>query len=312
MLRLVFMGTPAFAVPTLAELLCAGHDIVAVYTQPPRPAGRGMAATKSAVHEYAEASGIPVSAPASLRSPEAQEAFARLGADAAIVVAYGLMLPKPVLQAPRYGCFNLHASKLPRWRGAAPIQRAIMAGDTETAVMVMQMEEGLDTGPICLGEQVAIGPDSTAGELHDILSTTGAQLMVRAMAALERGSLVPTPQPALGVTYAAKIHKGETRIDFRTNATEVHNKIRGLSPSPGAWLELKIGGKLERVKVLRSTLAAGNDSAEPGEIIGPALTIQCGDGAVCLTTLQRAGKAAMPADLFLRGVSGGAAALHVV
>ncbi|MEQ9125522.1 MAG: methionyl-tRNA formyltransferase, partial [Alphaproteobacteria bacterium] len=228
------MGTPDFSVPVLAEILAAGHDVVAVYSQPPRKAGRGMEEQPSPVHRFAEEHGIPVFTPVSLKGEAEQEAFASLDLDAAIVVAYGLLLPKPVLEAPRLGCLNLHASLLPRWRGAAPIQRAIMAGDRETGVMVMQMEEGLDTGPVLLAERVAIAPDDTAGALHDRLSHIGASLMVRALAALSRGGLQPTPQPEEGVTYAKKIEKAEARIDWSRPAKEVDCHIRGLTPFPGA------------------------------------------------------------------------------
>jgi len=300
MLRIVFMGTPDFSVPTLAELIAAGHDVVAVYAQPPRPAGRGMAETKSPVHRFAEASGIAVFTPKSLKATEAQEQFREHAADVAVVVAYGLLLPQVVLDMPRLGCFNLHASLLPRWRGAAPIQRAIMAGDSETAAMVMRMEAGLDTGPICLGERVAIGADMTAGELHDQLSTRGAGLMVRALAALERGSLTETPQPTDGVTYAAKIEKAEARIDFTRPAAVVHNHIRGLSPHPGAWFEIEVDGKRERFKVLRSTVVAGTGA--PGTVLDDQLTIACAAGAIRPTLIQRAGKKAMATEEVLRGV----------
>ncbi len=300
-MRLVFMGTPRFAVPTLAEIIAAGHDVVAVYTQPPRPAGRGMSETRSPVHELAAASGIEVRTPKSLKSAEEQAAFATLGADAAVVVAYGLLLPKAILEATREGCFNLHGSALPRWRGAAPIQRAVMAGDKDTAVMVMRMEEGLDTGPVCLAERMEIGPDETSGALHDRMAPIGAGLMVRALSALERGSLDATPQPAEGVTYAAKIDKAEARIDFSKPASEVHNLIRGLSPFPGAWFETSVSGKPERVKVLRSTLASG--SGTPGEVLDDKLTVACGTGAVRLLDLQRAGKRAMSAEELLRGLA---------
>jgi methionyl-tRNA formyltransferase len=298
-LRIVFMGTPDFAVPTLAEILAAGHDVVAVYTQPPRPAGRGMGERKSPVHVYAESNGIPVFTPKSLRGEAEQEIFRSLDADVGVVVAYGLILPKPILEAPRYGCLNLHASRLPRWRGAAPIQRAIMAGDTETAVMVMQMDEGLDTGPILLAERVPIGPNTTAGELHDELARVGASLMVRALAALERGSLDATPQSEEGVTYAAKIDKAEARIDFTRPAREVHDLIRGLSPLPGAWFEAGPEGRRERIKVLRSELADGD--GPPGTVLDDRLTVACGEGAVRLTLLQRAGRKPMSAEEFLRG-----------
>ena len=298
-LRIVFMGTPDFSVPTLAEIIGAGHEVAAVYSQPPRPAGRGMAERKSPVHAFAEASGIAVLTPKSLRASEAAETFRSHVADVAVVVAYGLILPKPVLDAPRLGCLNLHASSLPRWRGAAPIQRAVMAGDAETAVMVMRMEEGLDTGPICLAERVPIGPSTTAGALHDELAKRGADLMVRALAALERGDLIETPQSIEGVTYAAKIDKAETRIDFGRPASEVHNRIRGLSPFPGAWLEISTGGSKERLKVLRSEVVHGSGSV--GTTLDAALTVACGEGAVRLLELQRQGKKPMTAAELLRG-----------
>lgn len=299
-LRVVFMGSPQFSVPVLAAIMQAGHEVVAVYSQPPRPAGRGMMETPSPVHAFAAANGCLVRAPKSLRSPEIQAAFTALDADVAVVVAYGLILPKPVLDAPRQGCLNLHASKLPRWRGAAPIQRAIMAGDAETAVMVMRMEEGLDTGPVCLAETVEIGPDMTAGELHDSLSGRGAPLMVAALAALEKGELQSVPQSAEGVTYAAKIEKSETRIDFSRPAADVHNHVRGLSPFPGAWFEIQTGtGRVERIKVLRSVLAPGE--GQPGTVLDDQLTIACGHGAVRLTELQRAGKKPVGAHELMRG-----------
>ncbi|MCB1509516.1 MAG: methionyl-tRNA formyltransferase [Hyphomicrobiaceae bacterium] len=298
-MRIVFMGTPDFSVPVLSEIMAAGHEIVAVYCQPPRPAGRGMAERKSPVHAFAEAAGVPVLTPRSLRKPEAQTVFAAHEADVAVVVAYGLILPKPILDAPRHGCLNLHASKLPRWRGAAPIQRAIMAGDSETAAMVMQMDEGLDTGPVCLAEMVPIGPETTAGELHDELSVRGASLMVRALAALERDSLTATQQAEDGVTYAAKIDKSEARIDFHRPAAEVHNLIRGLSPFPGAWLEAPIGERRERIKILRSTMADGTGAH--GEVLTDDLVIACGTGAIRLLELQRAGKKPMHAEELLRG-----------
>jgi methionyl-tRNA formyltransferase len=298
-LRIVFMGTPDFSVPTLTEILGAGHEVVAAYTQPSRPAGRGMAERVSPVAHFAASAGIPVRSPASLKNKAEQRAFAGLGADAAVVVAYGLLLPRPILTAPRFGCLNLHASALPRWRGAAPIQRAIMAGDSETAVMVMRMEEGLDTGPVCLAERIPIAPDATAGELHDELARRGASLMVRALGALERGSLDCAPQVEDGATYAAKIDKAEARIDFARPAEGVHNRIRGLSPVPAAWLEAEAGGKSERIKVLRASLADGRGS--PGEVLDDALTVACGTGAVRLLELQRAGKKLMSAQEFLRG-----------
>ena len=302
-LRLILMGTPEFSVPVLTALVGHGHEIVAVYTQPPRPAGRGMAEKKSPVHETAEGFGIPVFTPKSLKGEEEQAAFAAHEADAAVVVAYGLILPQAVLDAVPLGCWNGHASLLPRWRGAAPIQRAIMAGDGETGVMVMRMEAGLDTGPIAMAERVAIGPDTTAAELHDVLSATCADLMVRAMGALERGLLETTPQAESGVTYAEKIDKAEARIDWSRPAREVHNHIRGLSPFPGAWTEIGLGAQnvkgSVRVKVLRSALAEG--SGAPGTVLDDGLTIACGEGAVRLVRVQRAGKGVQEADEFLRG-----------
>jgi methionyl-tRNA formyltransferase len=298
-LRIVFMGTPDFAVPTLAEVVGAGHQVIAAYSQPARAAGRGMAARKSPVQMFAETAGIPVLTPDNFKSVDAQAAFAAHAADAAVVVAYGLLLPAAVLTAPRLGCFNLHASKLPRWRGAAPIQRAIMAGDTETAVMAMRMQQGLDTGPVCLAEQIAIGADQTAGELHDVLAQRGASLMVRALAALERGSLHCTPQADDGVTYAKKIDKAEARIDFNADARDVHNRIRGLSPFPGAWFEAGADGKRERIKVLRAVVVEA--SGAPGMVLDDQLTIACGTGAVRFIELQRAGKTPMRAADVLRG-----------
>jgi methionyl-tRNA formyltransferase len=295
-LRLVFMGTPDFAVPTLVEIVGSGHEVAAVYTRAPQPAGRGMELRPSPVEREARGFGIEVFTPTTLKAPEAQETFRAHRADAAVVVAYGLILPKPVLDAPPLGCFNLHASALPRWRGAAPINRAIMTGDTEAAVMVMKMEEGLDTGPIAMAERVAIGQDMTAGELHDRLSRLGADLMVRALGALERGSLQLTPQPDAGVTYAAKIDKNETRIDWSKPWKVVHDHCRGLSPFPGAWFELPGAG---RIKVLRTT--RGEGSGTPGTVLDEHLTIACGDGAVRIVELQRAGGRPMKAEEFLRG-----------
>lgn len=302
-LRIVFMGTPGFSVPTLAALIAAGHEVVAVYSQPPRPAGRGMDERKSPVHVHAEGAGIPVLTPRTLRTHEAAETFRYHRADVAVVVAYGLILPQPILEAPAQGCLNLHASALPRWRGAAPMQRAIMAGDRQTAVMVMRMEAGLDTGPVYLAEPVPIGEETTAGELHDVLSQRGAVLMVRALAGLERGSLVATPQSADGITYARKIEKSETHIDFSRPAREVHDHIRGLSPFPGAWFEVGADGKAERIKVLRTQLAELAAGAVPGTVVDDRLTIACGDGSVRLLELQRAGKKPMAAADLLRGFS---------
>jgi methionyl-tRNA formyltransferase len=297
-MRVVFMGTPDFSVPTLTEIVSSGHEVVAVYTRAPKPAGRGQEERKSPVHLAAEGFGIPVFTPRSLRGEAEQIVFASHQADVAVVVAYGLLLPRPILEAPALGCLNLHGSLLPRWRGAAPIQRAIMAGDTQTGVMVMQMDEGLDTGPVAIGEVMPIGPDMTAGELHDTMMRTGADLMGRALAALERGSLDFTPQPETGAVYAKKIEKAEARIDWSRPAAEVHNHIRGLAPLPGAWFELELAGKPVRIKVLRSTLAEG--SGAPGTLLD-GLTIACGTCAVRLTQLQREGKGAMDAATFLRG-----------
>ncbi|WP_417670994.1 methionyl-tRNA formyltransferase [Roseibium sp.] len=301
-LRIVFMGTPEFSVPTLMEIVGQGHEVVACYSQPPRPAGRGMDLKKSPVHEAAESFGIPVLTPTSLKGEAEQQQFADLEADVAVVVAYGLLLPKAVLEAPRDGCLNLHASLLPRWRGAAPINRAIMAGDTETAVQVMRMEEGLDTGPVCMSETVAIDENMTAGDLHDRLSGLGGDLMVRALAALSRGALTETPQDQDGVTYARKLSKDETRIDWSTGAKAVHDHIRGLSPFPGAWCEMDVGGKSERVKVLRSQIADGSGAV--GEVLsveGNGPVISCGDRSVRLVQVQRAGKKAVGGEEFLRG-----------
>ena len=295
-LRLVFMGTPDFAVPTLLGIVGAGHEIVAVYTRAPRPAGRGMAPRESPVAREAERFGLPTVMPKTLRDGDAAAAMRAHGADAAVVVAYGLILPKPILDAFPLGAFNLHASLLPRWRGAAPIQRAIMAGDRETGVMVMKMEEGLDTGPIAMERRVPIGPDATAGELHDELARLGAELIPVALAALERGSLQLTPQPAAGATYANKIDKAETPIDWSKPWQQVHDHCRGLSPFPGAWFEFPGAG---RVKVLRAT--KGDGSGKPGQVLDGRLTIACGDGSVRIVELQRAGGKPMSAEEFLRG-----------
>ncbi len=298
-LRLVFMGTPDFAVPTFAALARHGHDVAAVYTRAPQPAGRGMELRPSPLEREARRLRISVLTPKTLRSPEAQDAFRAHRADAAVVVAYGLILPKPILEAPPLGCFNLHASALPRWRGAAPINRAIMAGDGETGVVVMQMAEGLDTGPMAMAARTAIGADMTAGELHDELARLGADLMVRALDALERGSLQLTPQPEEGVTYASKIEKNATRIDWTRPWKTVHDHCRGLSPFPGAWFELPGAGAPARIKVLRTT--RGEGTATPGTVIDDKLTVACGDGAVRILELQRAGRQPMKAEEFLRG-----------
>jgi methionyl-tRNA formyltransferase len=301
-LRLVFMGTPDFAVPTLVEIVGSGHEIVAAYTQPAKPAGRGMELRPSPVERQAQQFGIPVFTPTALRTAEAQDVFRTHHADAVVVVAYGLILPKLILDAPRFGCLNLHASALPRWRGAAPINRAIMKGDTETAVMVMKMDEGLDTGPIAIaGNQILadhfdIGPETTPQELEVALSHRGARLMVRALDALERGTLTFEPQPDIGVTYAAKLDKNETRIDWARPWKDVHDHCRGLAPFPGAWFELPGAG---RIKVLRTT--RGEGSGTPGTPLDDHLTIACGDGAIRIVELQRAGGKPMKAEDFLRG-----------
>jgi len=299
-LRLIFMGTPDFAVPTLSELVGRGHEVAAVYTREPKPAGRGMAPAPTPVARAAERFGLPVLTPKTLRAGEVEAAFRAHQADAAVVVAYGLILPPPILAAVPRGCFNLHASLLPRWRGAAPINRAIMAGDAETGVMVMKMEEGLDTGAIAMAEKVPIPGDATAGDLHDELARLGADLMARALGALERESLTLTPQGEQGVTYAAKIDRAETRIDWRRPWRQVHDHCRGLAPFPGAWFELAIDASPVRVKVLRTT--RGQGSGEPGAVLDDALTIACGEGAVRIVELQRAGRQAMGAAEFLRGV----------
>ena len=295
-LRLIFMGTPDFAVPTLLALHAAGHEIVAVYTRAAKPGGRrGLDLVPTPVEREATKLSLKVLTPKSLRNDEAQAEFAAFNADAAIVVAYGLILPQPILAAPRLGCFNVHASLLPRWRGAAPIHRAIMAGDAETGVTIMQMDEGLDTGAMMMRETMPIAADATTGELHDALAAMGARLMPVALAAANRGTLTPTPQPAEGITYAEKISKSESRIDWSRPARDVHNHIRGLSPFPGAWF----GFDGARVKVLRSTLGSG--SGAPGTALDDHLTIACGDGAVRLVQVQREGKKAMSAEEFLRG-----------
>jgi methionyl-tRNA formyltransferase len=299
-LRLAFMGTSDFAVPALTEIVGRGHAVAAVYTRAPRPAGRGMLDRKSPVHDAAARLDLPVVTPASLRVPGEQAAFAALDLDVAVVVAYGLILPKSFLEGPASGCLNIHASLLPRWRGAAPIQRAIMAGDSETGVTIMRMDDGLDTGPVAMAERVEIGRDMTAGELRASLARLGADLIVRALAALAKGALDTRPQPADGASYAAKIDKSEARIDWTRPAAEVHNRIRGLSPWPGAWCEMDVGGKRERLKVLRSHRIAADGA--PGTVLGDTLTIACGTGAVELVEIQRAGGKAMAAGEFLRGL----------
>jgi methionyl-tRNA formyltransferase len=294
-MRVIFMGTPEFSVPVLDALVAAGHEVAAVYCQPPRPAGRGKRDRPSPVQARAEALGLPVRHPVSLKGAEEQAAFAALGADVAVVVAYGLILPQPVLDAPRLGCLNIHASLLPRWRGAAPIHRAIMAGDAETGVCIMRMEAGLDTGPVLLRAAVPIGAQETTGALHDRLSGLGARLIVEALARLD--ALAPVPQPEAGVTYAAKIDKAEARVDWSRPAEQVDRQIRGLSPFPGAWC--MVAG--ERVKLLASRVAEGTGA--PGEVLDGAATVACGQGAVRLLRLQRAGRAAQDADEFLRGMA---------
>src|SRR5262252_929500 len=264
-LRLAFMGTPEFATPALAELIGEAHDIACVYTRAPRPKGRGLAEEKTPVHKLAEAAGIPVRTPRTLRDADEQAAFAALKLDAAIVVAYGLILPKPILDAPRLGCFNLHASLLPRWRGAAPINRAIMAGDSETGVMVMKMDAGLDTGDVAMAERIAITDAMTAADLHDALAALGGDLMVRAIGALERGMLQLKPQASDGVTYAAKIDKAETRIDWNRPARDVLRHVHGLSPFPGAWCGMVLEGAVQRIKILRGEIAAGTGA--PGDLL---------------------------------------------
>lgn len=302
-MRIIFMGTPDYAAPTLQALHAAGHQIVAVYSQPPRPAGRrGLEVLPSPVHRMAESLGIPVFTPKSLKSEEEQAAFRALDADAAVVVAYGLILPKPVLDAPRLGAWNGHASLLPRWRGAAPIQRAIMAGDAESGVMIMKMDEGLDTGPVALSERTNLSDTVTAGELHDDLSAMTARLMVDAMARLERGELPLTQQSDTGVTYASKISKAETRVDFSRSASEVSHHVRGLAPSPGAWFELEANGRTERVKLLGADVVdADPGEAAAGTVLDDQLLIACGEGAVRLVTLQKAGGKPLAARDFLRG-----------
>jgi methionyl-tRNA formyltransferase len=299
-LRLIFMGTPDFAVPTLLELAAHGHDIVAVYTRAPKPGGRrGLQLQPTPVEQEARRLGIPVLTPKTLKTSEALAEFRAHNADAAVVVAYGMILPQAILDAPKLGCFNLHASLLPRWRGAAPINRAIMAGDAESGVMVMRMDVGLDTGDIAMAERIAISDAMTASDLHDALSRLGADLMVRAMAALERGGLQLTQQASEGVTYAAKIEKTEARIDWAKPARAVLRHIHGLSPFPGAWSEVPIEGAPARVKILRCELVEGTGA--PGEVLNDHLTVACGDGAIRIIELQRAGKAPMQAAEFLRG-----------
>jgi methionyl-tRNA formyltransferase len=296
-LRLIFMGTPDFSVPTLLELVAHGHEIVAVYTRAPKPGGRrGLQLQPTPVEEAARKLGVPVLTPKTLKTQEALDEFSAFDADAAVVVAYGMILPQAILDAPKLGCYNLHASLLPRWRGAAPINRAVMAGDAESGVMVMKMDVGLDTGDVAMAERLAITDNMTAADLHDRLSRLGADLMVRAMAALDRGGLQLKKQSEDGVTYAAKIDKAEARIDWSKPAHAVLRHIHGLSPFPGAWAELENA----RVKILRCELAKG--SGAPGDVLDEQLTIACGEGAIRILELQREGKARMQATDFLRGV----------
>ncbi|MGH6709620.1 MAG: methionyl-tRNA formyltransferase [Bradyrhizobium sp.] len=298
-LRLIFMGTPDFAVPTLLELVAHGHEIAAVYTRAPKPAGRGMKLQLSPVEQEARRLGISVLTPTTLKTPEALEAFRAHNAEAAVVVAYGMILPQAILDAPPLGCFNLHGSLLPRWRGAAPINRAIMAGDAETGVMVMKMDVGLDTGDVAMAERLPISDTMTAADLHDALAPLGADLMVRAMGGLERGGLQLKKQSDVGVTYAAKIEKAEARIDWNRPAREVLRHIHGLSPFPGAWCEAWLDDEAARIKILRCEPAKG--ARAPGDVLDEHLAIACGDGAIRILELQRAGKAPMKAADFLRG-----------
>jgi methionyl-tRNA formyltransferase len=298
-LRLIFMGTPDFAVPTLLELVAHGHEVVAVYTRAPKPAGRGMKLQPTPVEQEARRLGIPVLTPTTLKTPEALDEFRSHRADAAVVVAYGMILPQAILDAPPLGCFNLHASLLPRWRDAAPINRAIMAGDAESGVMVMKMDIGLDTGDVAMAERLAITDTMTAADLHNALAPLGADLMVRAMGGLERGGLRLSKQSEDGVTYATKIEKAEARIDWNRPAREVLRHIHGLSPFPGAWCEIASDGEPARIKILRCEPAKG--AGAPGEVLDDGLTIACGDGAIRILELQRAGKALMKSSDFLRG-----------
>lgn len=299
-LRVIFMGTPDFAVPTLSEIIGHGHEVVACYTRAPAPAGRGMALKLSPVHEAANRFGIPVLTPSTLKTDEALQEFQSHDADVAVVVAYGMLLPKAILETPELGCLNLHASLLPRWRGAAPIQRAIMAGDAETGVAVMKMAEGLDTGPVGMVEKLAITENMTAGETHDRLAQLGADVMARALAALERGGLQFVAQAEHGVEYAKKILNEDCRIHWANPARDVHNHIRGLSPFPGAFTFADFGKGPERVKILRTERVDGK--GEAGALIGDDLTVACGDSAVRILNLQRAGAKPMSAEEFLRGV----------
>jgi methionyl-tRNA formyltransferase len=296
-LRLAFMGTPDFAVPALSALVEAGHAVVVVYTQPPREAGRGQQPRPSPVHAAALDRGIPVRTPTTLKGTAEQDAFAALGLDAAVVVAYGLLLPKPILAAPRRGCLNIHASLLPRWRGAAPIQRALMAGDAETGITIMLMDEGLDTGPMLLQERVPIRPDDNAGTLHDVLASLGARLMLRALDGLATGSLTVQPQPSSGATYAAKLTRDDERLDWRQAAEDLARQVRALSPRPGAWFAMKG----DRLKVLAGEVIAETFEVAPGVVLDDRFTVACGHQAFRVSRIQRPGRAPMSAEEFLRG-----------
>jgi len=298
-MRIAFMGTPDFAMIALLALLAAGHDIAAVYSQPPRPAGRGQKPRLSPVHALAEQRGLPMHTPRSLRDPTEQAAFAALNLDAAVVAAYGLLLPPAILEAPRFGCLNIHASLLPRWRGAAPIQRAILAGDNETGITIMQMDQGLDTGAILLSESSAITAEDTGGRLHDRLAGMGARLILTALDRLASGQLKPKPQPVEGATYAAKLTREEERLDWRRPASDLQRQVRAFSPSPAAWCDM--AG--ERIKVLEAEAlsGSGSGSAAPGTLLDDRLTIACGEGALRLLRVQRPGKAVMDSAAFLRG-----------
>ena len=299
-MRIAFMGSPDFAVPSLAALIEAGHEVVCVYTQPPRPAGRGKKLTPTAVHTFAESKGLEVRYPENFKSQEEKDRFAALNLDVAAVVAYGLILPRAILDAPTHGCINLHGSLLPRWRGAAPMQRAIMAGDTVTGVQTMQMEKGLDTGPVFMTAETPITKEDTAGTIHDRLASLGADLLVQTFDAIATGTAGSTPQSEDGVIYAHKLGPEDTRIDWSKPASDVDCQIRGLSPFPGAWFEIDQNGKSVRVKALMSELQVGL-TGEPGTVLDDMLTIACGDGAVRLTQVQKAGKKAGSAEDFLRG-----------
>jgi methionyl-tRNA formyltransferase len=299
-MRIIFMGAPEFAAPTLLEIIHQGHEVAAVYTRAPKPAGRrGLETTKTPVHRIAERFSIPVRTPATLRDPRAQEEFRSYSADIAVVVAYGLILPAAILAAPALGCLNLHASLLPRWRGAAPIQRAIMAGDAETGVSVMRIEEGLDTGPIGLERRLTIGPDATAGDVADALARMGAELMACALQVLPQGDLSFAAQSIEGVTYASKIDKGEARVDWGLDAEALRNRINGLAPSPGAYSEIDLGRGAERVKFLRANVV--DASGIPGTVLDQGLAIACRQGAIRILEAQRAGRAAMSGEEFQRG-----------